>query len=156
MMGIAIGDADRRRAFQLIRCRAVHDNAGMYETLTAGLPRGPQMVAALLDAYIEVVDQWCSESDHLALVAQLDQLTNHADVVTRGAAAVCMVHGISRALNEPTVFNQQVHAIAAKHRIASLCGSIVDIYADLLPKLTDPEVLDWLAAKAAPGTQTSE
>ena len=59
-----------------------------------------------------------------------------------------MLHGISCALNEPTTMNQQLPAIAANHRIATLCGGIIDIYHDLLPKLTDPEVLDWLTAKA--------
>ena len=80
----------------------------MPAVLTAGLPRGPQMVTAALDAYIEVVDYWCTEADHLALVAQLDQMTNHADPVIRSAAAICMLHGISCALNEPTTINQQL------------------------------------------------
>jgi hypothetical protein len=140
--------ADRRRAYKLIRHRATNNNTGMHAVLTAGLPRGPQMVTALCDAYIAIADQWHTADDHTALVAQLDQATNSPDPVTRTAAAIVMLHGISCALDEPTTLNQQLHAIAANHRIGTLCGGIIDIYADLLPKLTDPEVLDWLTAKA--------
>ena len=38
--------ADRSRAYALIRHRATNNNTGMHAVLTAGLPRGPQMVTA--------------------------------------------------------------------------------------------------------------